>query len=373
MVRSLFSIRGILLFIPIVLCLTQCKKEQSVEQQVLTVNESQVVLTANQAKNLAVQTTELKDSLREELLTLRGIVERDPSALSAVGSPVSGTIERLGVRSGTYVKRGQVLATIQSSEIVALQQSLKAARQNVSFAKNDYERQKYLNSYQASSEKTLQKSYAALTEAQAQYQSLQGQLRTQGAATREGIAELKAPRSGYITEVSARIGSFVMPGDPIVAIGEDTQQVFSFYAYEKSVEHIVQGQKVHVYSLAPTNRSIEATVQRIQPDMVGGAYKIYCTTGSSPALKTGSYVRGEVQISKARAYLLPSSAVVSWEGKTYVFLSLGKNLYEMYPVRTSGADQIWIEVFQPSPKLLRSAVVSRGAYDLLMALKNTEE
>lgn len=69
---------------------------------------------------------------------------------------------------------------------------------------------------------------------------------------------------------------------------------------------------------------------------------------------------------------LPNESVVSFESKSYVFEDLGHKKYKMIPVNTGIADDHFTEILK-ADNLKDKKIVQKGAYGLLMALKNKAE
>ena len=90
------------------------------------------------------------------------------------------------------------------------------------------------------------------------------------------------------------------------------------------------------------------------------------------SLLPGMFINAEVELSDNKAYTLPDEAVVRFESKQYVFVVAGKNQFKMVEVETGSSENSYTEVNLPKEYLNRD-FVTKGAYNLLMVLKNTEE
>ncbi len=85
----------------------------------------------------------------------------------------------------------------------------------------------------------------------------------------------------------------------------------------------------------------------------------------------GAYIEKGAKI---QAYALPSEAIVHFEGKDYNFRGTGKNRFEMTEVTLGENESGHTEILLRSNRdLLASAIVFKGAYTLLMMLKNKQE
>jgi cobalt-zinc-cadmium efflux system membrane fusion protein len=83
-------------------------------------------------------------------------------------------------------------------------------------------------------------------------------------------------------------------------------------------------------------------------------------------------MNAEVEIKNDAQHILPEESIVSFEGKDFVFVQKSKLQYEMVEVLTGEKDAGFIALKNPD-KLMGKTLVAKGAYTLLMKLKNKEE
>ena len=67
---------------------------------------------------------------------------------------------------------------------------------------------------------------------------------------------------------------------------------------------------------------------------------------------------------------MPEEAVVNFEAKDYLFVETGKNKFEMAPVIIGINEKGFVEV-KNAGVFKGKQIVTKGAYTLLMKLKNT--
>jgi cobalt-zinc-cadmium efflux system membrane fusion protein len=80
-------------------------------------------------------------------------------------------------------------------------------------------------------------------------------------------------------------------------------------------------------------------------------------------------MNAEIEIDNTKSFVLPEDAVVSYEGKEYIFISKGKNEFTLKRVETGKQENNLIEIL--NGKLVeKEQIVTKGAYTLLMSLKN---
>ena len=84
------------------------------------------------------------------------------------------------------------------------------------------------------------------------------------------------------------------------------------------------------------------------------------------------YMNAEIEIPESRTWALPEESIVSFEGKQYVFEMLDKNKFRIITVKTGNTGNGWIEIID-GDQLNNKNIAQKGAYTLLMALKNKAE
>jgi len=192
------------------------KNEEKVAQETFAVSGEQITLTALQKKTAGIETATLNNENIANKILLTGQINVPPTGMAGVSSSTGGIIKTARFVPGNYVTRGQTLAVVENPDMARLQQDYLQAKSNLGYAQKDYDRQKYLNKYQASSDKVTQK---AANEAQLQGAAVRGiesQLRSYGISPgsvssgniRKSVSVV-APISGYISRVNATIGQYV--------------------------------------------------------------------------------------------------------------------------------------------------------------------
>jgi cobalt-zinc-cadmium efflux system membrane fusion protein len=89
-------------------------------------------------------------------------------------------------------------------------------------------------------------------------------------------------------------------------------------------------------------------------------------------LLPGMYMNAEIELNNNNAHTLPADAIVRFEGNQYVFIAINKNNFEMISVKTGTIENGFIEILD-AEKLVSKNIVTKGAYNLLMASKNKAE
>ena len=376
MKKSIIAVlSGVLLF-------SCSKKEETVTQETYAISGDQITLTDLQKKTAGIETTTLSNENIANKILLTGQINVPPTGTAGVSSSTGGIIKTARFVPGNYVARGQTLAVVENPELARLQQEYLQSKSNLGYAQKDYNRQMYLNKYQASSDKVTQK---AANEAQSQGAAVRGiesQLRSYGinpvsvssGNIRKSVSVV-APISGYISRVNASIGQYVSSADVLYEIVNNGQTHLVLKVFEKDLNKISAGQKVYAFTNQNPEKKYAATVKLIGKDFAPDrSVFIHCDLiDKDETLIPGTFMNAEIEVNAEEGFVIPDDAIVTWEGKQYVFEELKPKTYKMFPVTIGNSENGLTELLNFDVKNANKAFVTKGAYHLLMALKNVEE
>ena len=376
MKKSIIAVlSGVLLF-------SCSKKEETVTQETYAISGDQITLTDLQKKTAGIETTTLSNENIANKILLTGQINVPPTGTAGVSSSTGGIIKTARFVPGNYVARGQTLAVVENPELARLQQEYLQSKSNLGYAQKDYNRQMYLNKYQASSDKVTQK---AANEAQSQGAAVRGiesQLRSYGISPgsvstgniRKSVAVV-APISGYISRVNATIGQCVSSADVLYEIVNNGQTHLALKVFEKDLNKISVGQKVYAFTNQNPEKKYAATVKLIGKDFAPDrSVFIHCDLiDKDETLIPGTFMNAEIEVNAEEGFVIPDDAIVTWEGKQYVFEEVKPKTYKMFPVTIGNSENGLTELLNFDVKNANKAFVTKGAYHLLMALKNVEE
>lgn len=374
--------KSIIIIVSGVLLFSCSKKEENTTTEHFATSGDQITLTDLQKKNAGVETAMLGSENIANKIMLTGQIDVPPTGMAGVSSSSGGIIKVARFLPGNYVSRGQTLAVVENPEMSRLQQEYLQAKSNLGFAQKDYERQKYLNKFQASSDKVTQR---AANEAQSQSAAVRGiesQLRTYGISPgsvstgniQKSISVI-APISGYISRVNATIGQHVSPADVLYEIVNNGQVHLALKVFEKDLSKISLGQPVYAYTNQNPQKKYSAVVKLIGKDFgPDRSVMIHCELiDKDESLIPGTFMNAEVEINMNQGFTIPDDAIVTWDHKQYIFEEVKPKTYKMFPVAIGNSENGLTEIVNNTSDFQNKKFVTKGAYQLLMALKNVEE
>lgn len=228
-------------------------------------------------------------------------------------SKVSGNVERMYVDIGAFVRRNEVLAIIDSTELFQQYEQALATYNN---NKINFNRTKQLFQQNLIARQELDNAEAALKVASANFATAQ---------TRLSYAKIAAPFSGYITKRFLDRGALVQPGSSTLYTIMDIDSVkILVNILEKDIPSIARGKQAIIKVDAFPGRQFEGRISRVNQaiDLTTRTLAIEIVIPNRDgALKPGMYA--EVNIIAAQhndALTVPTQAVMHDEKGNFLYL-----------------------------------------------------
>nr|WP_311529380.1 efflux RND transporter periplasmic adaptor subunit [uncultured Ralstonia sp.] len=253
-----------------------------------------------------------------------------PRIESRLGFRVPGKIVARLVDVGATVKKGQVLARLDPTDLALAQQSaqaqLSAAKTDRDLAAADLKRYSELFAKGFISAAEQQRHQANYDGAQARYDQAAAGYRNQ--ANQAGYATLEADADGAVTGVDAEVGQVVSAGQPVVRVAQTAEKEVVVGIPEDQVDTLRKSPEVSVKLWADQSRSIPAKVREIAPaaDPLTRTYTVKISVPNPPPeLKLGmtavaTFVRPGGGDSGGMGVRVPISALLQDQGKNVVWL-----------------------------------------------------
>lgn len=368
------------------LVLSSCsgkKEEKTVyeNKKFAKTEQNTVQLSEKQIQSVGLTTTNIQDKTMQKMVRLNGKVEIAPSHISSVSSIMGGHIKSINVINGSHFNKGQVLAVVEDPQFIQLQQDYLVTKAQMESARLNLNRQKDLNTSKASSDKTLQTAQADYSTLNATLKGLEEKLRIIG-INAKGLStgnirsriNVYAPFSGFVSKILVNNGQYINPSDTLFELINPTGLLLELKVFENDVDDVKIGQEILVYNNQNTEQKSSAKIVSMVPNIENGGASIAVAKLSSPNpdFIRGMYINAEVSVNSRYTLGLPNESVVSFENKNYVFEDLGNRKYKMIPVTIGISDDSFTEILK-ADYLKDKKIVQKGAYSLLMLLKNKAE
>ncbi len=386
--NSTISLQKINLMKNIIITLIGClvlgcqskKEETATDAKIITATV--VALTEAQLKNASLATGTLEKKSISSVLKVNGQIDVPPQNMVSISMPLGGYLKSTKLLPGMHINKGEVIATMEDQQYVQLQQDYLTTKSRLHFAEKEYDRQKELNQSQASSDKVYQM-------ADADYKTLRITLSALGeklklinvnpsALSEKSISKsvtIVAPITGFVSKVNVNIGKYVNPSDVLFELINPTDIHLNLKVFEKDITKLAIGQKLVAYTNNQPENKHKCEIILISKDLSVDEHSadVHCHFENyDKALLPGMYMNAEIEVKSNDALTLPEDAIVTYEGKEYVFVAVDKTHFKITEVTTGTSENGFIEIVNGN-SLGAKNIVTKGAYTLLMKLKNKSE
>lgn len=360
-----------------------CKQKTTSEEtaDVNPVKENWVTLSDTQIKNEKIESAALVQSNLSSEIFLNGKIDVPPQNLVSISMPMGGFLQSTKLLPGMHVSKGEIIAVMEDPSYIDLQQDYLSAVSRVEFAEKDYQRQLELNKNKAVSDKVMQQSELELKSQKVAMAALAEKLKmihldpkSLQSGNLSKSVNIYSPINGFVSSVNVNIGKYLNPTDVLFELVNPDDIHLNLNVFEKDLNKIAIGQRLVAYTNNRPSREYPCEIILITKDVnKEGMAEVHCHFDEyDKTLLPGMYMNARVEISNHLTFTAPEEAVVSFEGKNYVFQSHPGNKFEMKAVETGVSEKGRIEILN-NKDFEGKSIVTKGAYTLLMALKNSEE
>lgn len=214
-------------------------------------------------RDLRITTVAVETRPGAESAPVPGELHVVESAYAEVGSPLAARATRVTVTAGQAVKRGQLLAELQSLELGKTRGEYGEAQARVELARKALERKRGLAAERVTPLREVQEAEAELRSAEASLASARASLQAMGApAAQEGGAslQLRAPISGTVIERHLAQGQTTEPSRTLFRIGSLSTLWVVAHAPERDAVRVPAGATARVAIPALPGQTITARV-----------------------------------------------------------------------------------------------------------------
>jgi membrane fusion protein, heavy metal efflux system len=366
----------------IVLSACESKEETTKEEVTSEINTKEIVsLTAAQVKNAGITFCKLEEKEVSSILKLNGKIDVPPQNLISVSIPMGGYLKSTNLLPGSLVKKGQEIATFEDQKYIQLQQDYLIAKVKLNTVEKQFFRQQELNQSKAASDKVFQMAEADYQNAQINLKALEENLRLIGlnpsnlnSSNLSKRIPIHSPIDGYVSTVNANIGKYLMPSDVLFELVNVSDIHLNLNVYEKDLDKLEIGQRLVAFTNNKTDKKYNCEIILIGHTLSDEKNtELHCHFDNyDKRLVPGMYMNAEVALDNKNAKVLPVEAVLRYGNGEYVFIEINKNRFEMIEVQTGVNENGSVEILN-SDRIENKNIVLKGAYSLLMKLKNQEE
>ena len=301
--------------------------------------------TNNNEPAIAVQVSGISANNNSEFVTASGKIEAENSA--NVSTRMMGYVTKVHVKVGQKVGAGQLLVSINNTDLQAkkaqVDASILQATAAYNNAKKDYDRFTALFNQQSASQKELDDMTSRYEMAKAGLEGAK-QMRNEVMA-QFSYSNITAPFSGEVTNTFVKEGDMANPGMPLVSVEGVSRMQVTAMVSESDIAQIKTGMPVKIL-VKSINKEVSGKVSEVSGSAknTGGQYLVKVVLNQNEKeILSGMFVNVQFQIAnksktettvKSVKVLVPESALIKQGQLTGIYTVANKNTALLRWIRT---------------------------------------
>jgi len=262
-------------------------------------------------------------------LELPAVVESDPARTAAVLTPLGGRVLEIKVALGDRVRRGQVLAVIDSPDLGQAYEDNDKAADTWQLTQKNLTRQQEQFKLGTASSRELDQARSDNTQAAAEYARTQARLQSLGVPRERKphatLLSVQAPVAGSITTLNVATGNMLNdPTQPIMTVADLSTVWVTALVPEKDVAAVAKGQDAQVTLAAYPGRVLRGKVlfvsDVIEADSRRDKLRI-AFANEDVSLKPNMFATVTLSAPEQTRVVLPTSALLMNNDTTTVFVA----------------------------------------------------
>lgn len=369
-----------LIFVSILL-LSACSKSENVSEQ-KKLDPLEIMITPEIQKQTKKEVVKYQDI--GETLMIPGRLETQNRKLAKIGSPITGRVSDLYVSLGDVVKKGQVLAKINSIELTQTQLTLIKSTQLIGLKTKAVERAKLLFEADVISKAEMLRIENELDAVKADYRASRDQLivlgmnekaleKLESSGQINSYGDVISRFDGVIISRAINVGQIVNPQDNLFHVADLSKLWALANIPEQQASFIQKNEIVSLEIPALDNKKIEAKII-FEDSIVDPQTRTVMVRAEldnhdllfKPDMLISMYIRSK-KISKLA---IPISSVVRESNRSYVFVQTSPNKFRLTEIEVGSRDGNIVSIL--SGISIGETIVVDGAFHLNNERKKKE-
>ena len=336
----------------------------------------EIVITREQFESSGMKLGDPVPMMFTKMINANGYIVASPSGWVKISTLIPGRVKQINLLVGDYIKKGQLLFTLESHEIILLQQEYAEAFNQLNSSKASYERQKALSEEQITSQKDFINAESDYRSLLSKTEGLKARLRMINIDPLEvekgniiPMASIYSPIQGFITKQDLVLGQFIEPQATVMELIDINRLQLNIHVFEKDLKNMAVGQQVLYYDPDDMERMFEATLSHIGKSIDPDTRTVVCIAQLKPADRSAFvnslYVETQIITSQREAPAIPAQALIKEEELYYVLALVGERdenlIFRKIPVNLGIVQQEYAEVLDEGLK----DILIEGGYNLL--------
>ncbi len=375
------QIKSILYIILLAVALDACKPKVSENKANEELNSDIVSLTQAQYQNAKINTDSLTYKSMAHVIKVSGKIDVPPQNMVSISAPMGGFLKHTKLLPGMHINKGEVIAIMEDQQYIQLQHDYLNSGYELEYLEKEFIRQKELFASKAVSDKSFEQAQSAYKMKRTDHLAMGEKLKLIGInpiqLSENNISstiKIYSPISGFVSQVKVNIGKYIQASEVLFDLVNPEDIHLNMTVFEKDLPFIAIGQKVKAYNNSKPSDIYPCEIILIGQDVSTDRHvEVHCHFEKyNKSLIPGMYMNAEIETQTRQVYVIPESSIVSFQGATYMFYKEGEFNFRMVKVKTGLSESHAVEIID-AEQWAGKQIVTEGAYELLMMLKNVEE
>lgn len=340
-----------------------------------------VTLTAAQLASSKIETGKVEEKSISAIIKVNGKIDVPPQNMISVSMPLGGFLRSTKLLPGMHISKGEVIGVMEDQQYVQLQQDYLTTKSKLAYLEAEFLRQKELNQSKATSDKIFQQTQMDYQTQKINLGALAEKLKlihiNPQQVSENNISRsvnIYSPITGFVSSVKVNTGKYVNPADILFELVNPDDIHLNLQIFERDLPKLAIGQKLLAYTNNNPGKKYPCEISIISHDLSPErTADVHCHFENyDKNLFPGTYMNAEIKLKSQQSPALPEEAIVAYEGVNYVFIQKAPDQFLMTAIETGTKENGFIEIMNSS-SFDGKTIVTKGAYTLLMALKNKPE
>jgi len=293
-------------------------------------NNTQLNLSISQQQAMGIKTSEAirVNQVPSSVYPAQGSIPLQ--SIRSLSSPLDGQIIKLNYVHGP-IKKEQIIAEIESPELLKIQEELLATLSDVKIANQSLKRAKTLNKSGVSSTKKLQQAISEVKKLTLKKNQLRQKLLLVGMAAsaieklqktetlQPAILQLRSPIDGQLFDLQVRLGERVAQNQTLISLGENNPLILMVHVPIKVANTLSIEQAVEVKTINRIGR-----IKHIDPlvDPMTQSVDVHISIENNDGkLRVGQLFKIRfLSHDSQNNYQVPASAISHYQGEAVLFI-----------------------------------------------------
>ncbi|WP_371323592.1 efflux RND transporter periplasmic adaptor subunit [Dechloromonas sp. ZY10] len=296
---------------------------------------------------------QVERSLVSETLRVAGQIDFDEQHLARIGATVTGRVTQIDALLGQEVKKGDILARLNSSELSSQQLSYLKARAELELNRRNAERARSLFDADVISAAELQRRESEYQISRAEARAAADQLLLLGVTPQaidrlgsqgavNSVTPVVASISGVVVERKLAPGQVVQPADSLFVIADLSRVWAEAEVPEQQVSQVRVGQAVSILVPALGNEKLTGKLifvgQTVNPETRTVLVRTELDNHDG-RLKPAMLATMLIEARPAERLVVPASAVVRENDEEHVFVMVDERNFRLLKVKLGPEQQ----------------------------------